>query len=167
MPTKVPFRILQVKHCSRQARRSYATSSDPTLRTALFFPGHGVQRKGMLKPWLEAYPKTCKTFVEEMDSILGFKLSDIIEEGPVSLLDKTENAQPAIMATSIMILRVLEKEYGFKTDKRINVTLGHSLGEYAALVAAGSLEFDFALKIVRRRGEVEEGEKDREVVAPS
>lgn len=108
----------------------------------------------MLKPWLEAYPKTCKTFVEEMDSILGFKLSDIIEEGPVSLLDKTENAQPAIMATSIMILRVLEKEYGFETDKRINVTLGHSLGEYAALVAAGSLEFDFALKIVRKRGEV-------------
>ncbi|MCQ6991362.1 malonyl CoA-acyl carrier protein transacylase, partial [Escherichia coli] len=67
-----------------------------------------MQRKGMLKPWLEAYPKTCKPFIEEMDSILGVRLSDIIEEGPVSLLDKTENAQPAIMATSVMILRVLE-----------------------------------------------------------
>lgn len=70
------------------------------------------------------------------------------------MLDKTENAQPAIMATSIMILRVLEKEYGFQTDKRINVTLGHSLGEYAALVAAGYLDFNFALKIVRKRGEI-------------
>jgi len=108
----------------------------------------------MLGPWLEAFPKTCKPFVEEMDEILGVKLSETIEEGPPSVLDKTQNAQPAIMATSVMILRVLEKEFGFKTDERINVTLGHSLGEYAALVAAGYLDFDFALKIVRRRGEV-------------
>lgn len=108
----------------------------------------------MLKPWLEAFPKTCKPFVEEMDEILGFRLSEIIEEGPISLLDKTQNAQPAIMATSIMILRVLENEFGFETDKRINATLGHSLGEYAALVAAGYLDYDFALKIVRKRGEV-------------
>ena len=108
----------------------------------------------MLGPWLEAFPKTCKPFVEEMDEIVGFKLSEIIEEGPVSLLDKTQHAQPAIMATSVMLLRVLEKEFGFDTDKRINVTLGHSLGEYAALVAAGYLEFDFALKIVAKRGAV-------------
>lgn len=154
MPPRTLVRLLPLRPCSQRITRSYATSSEPTLRTALFFPGHGVQRKGMLKPWLEAYPKTCKPFIEEMDSILGVRLSDIIEEGPVSLLDKTENAQPAIMATSVMILRVLEKEYGFETEKRINVTLGHSLGEYAALVAAGYLDFEFALKIVRRRGEV-------------
>lgn len=108
----------------------------------------------MLGPWMEAFPRTCKPFVEEMDSILGIKLSTIIEDGPIYLLDKTENAQPAIMATSVMILRVLEEEFGFKTKERINVTLGHSLGEYAALVAAGYLDFDFALRTVRRRGEV-------------
>ena len=108
----------------------------------------------MLGPWLDAFPKTCKPFVEEMDNIVGYKLSQIIDEGPISLLDKTQNAQPAIMATSIMILRVLENEFGFETDKRINVTLGHSLGEYAALVAAGYLDYDFALRIVRKRGEV-------------
>lgn len=108
----------------------------------------------MLGPWLETFPKTCKPFVEEMDSILGFKLSSIIEDGPISLLDKTENAQPAIMATSIMILRVIEQEFGFKVDERIDATLGHSLGEYAALVAAGYLDYDFALKTVRKRGEI-------------
>ncbi|KAK5946399.1 hypothetical protein PMZ80_000542 [Knufia obscura] len=154
MPPRTAISLSTLRPCCQRATRDYATSAEPTLRTALFFPGHGVQRKGMLKPWLEAYPKTCKPFVEEMDSILGVKLSEIIEEGPVSLLDKTENAQPAIMATSVMILRVLEQEFGFETDKRINVTLGHSLGEYAALVAAGYLDFDFALKIVRRRGEI-------------
>lgn len=108
----------------------------------------------MLGPWLEAFPRTCKPFVEEMDSILGYKLSSVIEDGPISLLDKTENAQPAIMATSIMILRVIEQEFGFKVDERVDVTLGHSLGEYAALVAAGYLDYDFALKTVRKRGEV-------------
>lgn len=154
MPPRLPVQPAHLRACSRQARRSYASTSEPTLRTALFFPGHGVQRKGMLGPWLEAFPKTCKPFVQEMDEILGFKLSEIIEDGPTSSLDKTQNAQPAIMAASVMILRVLEIEFGFKTDDRINVTLGHSLGEYAALVAAGYLDFDFALKIVRKRGEV-------------
>lgn len=155
MPPRIAVRPSRLqRRCCRQAKRSYATATAPTLRTALFFPGHGVQRKGMLGPWIEAFPNTCKPFVEEMDETLGFKLSSIIEDGPISLLDKTQNAQPAIMATSVMILRVLEKEFDFDTDKRINVTLGHSLGEYAALVAAGYLEFDFALKTVRKRGEV-------------
>lgn len=108
----------------------------------------------MLEPWIEAFPKTCKPFIEEMDDILQVKLSTIIEDGPISLLDKSENAQPAIMAVSVMILRVLEQEFGFKTDERIDVTLGHSLGEYAALVAAGYLDYNFALKIVRQRGDV-------------
>ena len=155
MPPRITPNIPRLqRQCHKHVERTYASATEPTLRTALFFPGHGVQRKGMMGQWLEAFPKTCKPFVEEMDSILGYKLSDVIEEGPISLLDKTQNAQPAIMATSVMILRVLEKEFGFDTDKRINVTLGHSLGEYAALVAAGYLEFDFALKMVRKRGEV-------------
>ena len=108
----------------------------------------------MLGPWLSAFPKTCKPFVEEMDDILQCKLSTLIEEGPIYMLDKTENAQPAIMAVSVMILRVLEQEFGFKTPDAIDVTLGHSLGEYAALVAAGYLEYPFALELVRKRGEI-------------
>lgn len=108
----------------------------------------------MLEPWLDAFPNTCKPFVDEMDEVLQTRLSKVIEEGPIRMLDKTENAQPAIMAVSIMILRVLEKEFGFKTEDRISVTLGHSLGEYAALVAAGYLDYQFALKTVRGRGHV-------------
>ncbi|KIW67555.1 hypothetical protein PV04_06799 [Phialophora macrospora] len=137
-----------------RSSRTYATTSEPTFQTALFFPGHGVQRKGMTRPWLEAFPRTCKPFLEEMDDILKCKLSTLIEEGPILHLDKTENAQPAIMAVSIMILRVLEQEFGFKTGQVIDVTLGHSLGEYAALVAAGNLEYAYALDLVRKRGEV-------------
>jgi len=108
----------------------------------------------MATPWVEAFPNTCKPFLEEMDEILKCNLSKTIEDGPQFLLDKTQNAQPAIMAVSIMILRVLEKEFGFKTEETIDVTLGHSLGEYAALVAAGYLEYPFALELVRKRGEV-------------
>ena len=108
----------------------------------------------MTTPWVEAFPKTCKPFLEEMDEILQCKLSRLIEEGPMSELDRTENAQPAIMAVSIMILRVLEQEFGFKTEQNIDVALGHSLGEYAALVAAGYLDYPFGLELVRKRGEV-------------
>ena len=108
----------------------------------------------MCDPWIEAFPKTCKPFLEEMDDILQCKLSDLIRDGPIYMLDKTENAQPAIMATSVMILRVIEQEFGFKTEENIDVTLGHSLGEYAALVAAGYLEYPFALELVRKRGEI-------------
>ncbi|EXJ86101.1 [acyl-carrier-protein] S-malonyltransferase [Capronia coronata CBS 617.96] len=108
----------------------------------------------MARPWVEAFPRICKPFLEEMDDIVRCKLSTLIDEGPMYMLDKTENAQPAIMAVSVMILRVLEQEFGFKTEEVINVTLGHSLGEYAALVAAGNLEYAYALDLVRKRGEV-------------
>lgn len=108
----------------------------------------------MATPWLEAFPQICKPFMEEMNDILKVDLLKIMEDGPNLMLDKTENAQPAIMAVSIMILRVLEQEFGFKTEDTINVTLGHSLGEYAALVAAGYLDYKFALKTIRHRGEV-------------
>ncbi|PGG98301.1 [acyl-carrier-protein] S-malonyltransferase [Blastomyces parvus] len=115
---------------------------------------HGVQRVGMTTPWLDAFPSTAKPFLEEMDSTLGLRLSTIISDGPNSDLNKTENSQPAIMATSILILRVLQEHFGFDTSTRIDVTLGHSLGEYAALVAGGYLGFGPALKMVRRRAEI-------------
>ena len=108
----------------------------------------------MLTPWLEAFPTTAKPLVEEIDHLLGYKLSKVIEEGPHSLLTATEHAQPAIMASSILILRVLEKEFGFKTNERIDVVLGHSLGEFAALVAGGYVHFEDSLYLVRKRAEV-------------
>ncbi|KAL8929375.1 MAG: hypothetical protein Q9172_000548 [Xanthocarpia lactea] len=129
-------------------------STDSHTRTALFFPGQGVQRVGMTSPWLDAFPKTCAPFLEEVDHILQAPLSRIIAEGPNSALTATENAQPAIMATSIMILRVLEKDFGFKTQERVHFTLGHSLGEFAALVTAEHLRYQDALTMLRRRGEV-------------
>lgn len=107
----------------------------------------------MAASWLEAFPHTCKPFLQEMDDILQTPLSKIIAEGPNSALTATKNSQPAIMATSIMILRVLEKEFGFKTAERVDVTLGHSLGEFAALVAGGYLEYHNALLMVRQRAE--------------
>ncbi|KAL2430604.1 hypothetical protein ABEF95_011623 [Exophiala dermatitidis] len=143
-----------LRQCLRRPVRTYANVSETPLRTALFFPGHGVQRKGMTRSWVEAFPRICKPFLEEMDDIVHCKLSTLIDEGPIYMLDKTENAQPAIMAVSVMILKVLEQEFGFKTEEVINVTLGHSLGEYAALVAAGNLEYAYALDLVRKRGEV-------------
>lgn len=107
----------------------------------------------MASSWLSAFPRTCKPFLEEMDHVLQTPLSQIITEGPNSTLTATKNAQPAIMATSIMILRVLEQEFGFNTKKLVTVTLGHSLGEFAALVAGGYLQYKDALLMVRRRAE--------------
>lgn len=95
-----------------------------------------------------------KPLLEEIDETLKVPLTKIIADGPNSKLTATENAQPAIMATSIMILRVLEQEFGFKTADRIDITLGHSLGEFAALVAGGYLRWGDALRLVRRRAEV-------------
>lgn len=108
----------------------------------------------MTTAWLEAFPKTCVPFLEELDHTLRVPLSRIIAEGPGSTLTATENAQPAIMATSIMILRVLEEDFGFKTSERVDITLGHSLGEFAALVTSQHLRYEDALKMLRRRAEV-------------
>jgi [acyl-carrier-protein] S-malonyltransferase len=153
-PPRIALRGLQKATRTSRSGRTYATVPERNLRTALFFPGHGVQRRGMTRNWIEAFPRICNPFLEEMDEIVKCKLSKIIDEGPSLQLDKTENAQPAIMAQSVMILRVLEQQFGFRTDEVVDVTLGHSLGEYAALVAAGNLEYKFALDLVRRRGEV-------------
>ncbi|KAI0881655.1 Mu homology domain-containing protein [Annulohypoxylon maeteangense] len=113
----------------------------------------GVQKVGMLTPWLEAFPRTAARIMDEIDSYMGYKLSDIIQDGPSRVLTATPNAQPAIMATSILILRILESEFGFDVSKRVDVSLGHSLGEFAALVAAGVLEFEDALYMVNLRAE--------------
>ena len=107
----------------------------------------------MATAWLESFPRTCGPFLEEMDAILCDSLSKTIAEGPNSKLTATPNAQPAIFATSIMILRVLEQEFAFQTGDKVDIGLGHSLGEFAALVAAGYLHYEDALRMVRRRSE--------------
>ena len=107
----------------------------------------------MATPWLEAFPRTVKPILDEIDETLGVPLTRTLAEGPNAALNATENSQPAIMATSILILRVLENEFGFKTEERVDYTLGHSLGEFAALVAGGYMEFQDALAMTRQRGE--------------
>jgi [acyl-carrier-protein] S-malonyltransferase len=107
----------------------------------------------MLTPWIEAFPATATPIVQEIDHIVGYKLSEVIQAGPGKELNLTPNAQPAIMATSILILRILEKEFGFKTAERADFTLGHSLGEFAALVSSGFMEFEDSLFMVQKRAD--------------
>lgn len=108
----------------------------------------------MASPWLEAFPQTCKPFLGHLNETLGMDLVSIIESGPNAKLTATENAQPAIFAISIMILRVLEQDFGFNTAERVDICLGHSLGEFAALVSSEHLRYEDALRMLRRRGEV-------------
>ncbi|EFZ01718.2 malonyl CoA-acyl carrier protein transacylase [Metarhizium robertsii ARSEF 23] len=120
-------------------------------RTAIFFPGQGTQKVGMLTPWLEAFPSTARELIQQVDHYAGFKLSDVIQNGPSKVLTQTTNAQPAIMATSIVILKILEREFNFKVADNFDMTLGHSLGEFAALVAGGYITFQDSLYLVKRR----------------
>lgn len=117
--------------------------------------GQGTQRVGMLQPWLDTFPRTTKPLCEEIDHITATNpsLTTLIETGRNDTLTETQNAQPAIMATSIIILRVLQQEFDFDINDRVDVTLGHSLGEFAALVAGGYLRFEDALRLVKARAE--------------
>jgi len=107
----------------------------------------------MMTPWLEAFPSTAAAIIEEIDHIVGYKLSTVIQQGPNRVLNQTPNSQPAIMATSILILRILEKEFAFSPADRVDFTLGHSLGEFAALVAGGYMTFSDSLFLVQKRAE--------------
>lgn len=114
---------------------------------AFLFPGQGSQYAGMGKLLAEHYPQARRVF-EEADDVLGFPLSTLCFDGPEEELKKTENTQPALLAVSVAAFRVLEQE-GYKPV----LVAGHSLGEYSALVAAGSLQFADALRLVRKRGQ--------------
>ena len=115
-------------------------------KTAFVFPGQGAQAAGMGKALAEAVPAAARVF-EEADRVLGMRLASLCFEGPEEELKLTANTQPAILATSIAALRAFE-ERGAKAD----FVAGHSLGEYSALVAAGSLGLEDALLTVRQRG---------------
>lgn len=121
---------------------------EESLGYAFVFPGQGSQSVGMGRAWAEAYPVSAETF-EQADEALGLPLSELCFEGPESDLQLTANTQPAILATSVAILRVLQQR-GLAPA----AVAGHSLGEYSALVAAGALQAADALRLVRRRGEL-------------
>ena len=116
-------------------------------KIAYIFPGQGSQYSGMGKDLADNFPAARDMFAEA-DDVLGFPLSRLCFEGPAEQLQLTENTQPAILATSIATLRAMEAA-GFPTP---DFLAGHSLGEYAGLVAAGSLSIADAVRVVRSRG---------------
>ncbi|SEN34855.1 [Acyl-carrier-protein] S-malonyltransferase [Gemmobacter aquatilis] len=120
------------------------------MSRAFVFPGQGAQTIGMGKALAEAYP-AAKAVFDEVDEALGEKLSTLIWEGDIAALTLTQNAQPALMATSIAALRALETEgIGIATASFV---AGHSLGEYSALCAVGSLGLSDTARLLRIRGQ--------------
>src|SRR5579862_4054745 len=121
------------------------------MTAAFTFPGQGSQAVGMGKALADAFPAARAVF-EEVDSALSERLTAIMWDGPAETLQLTENAQPALMAVSIAALRVLETEAGFSVGRDAAFVAGHSLGEYSALAAAGSLSISDAARLLRTRG---------------
>src|ERR1700748_1440096 len=121
------------------------------MTAAFTFPGQGSQAVGMGKALADAFPAARAVF-DEVDAALGEKLTATIWDGPAEKLQLTENAQPALMAGSIATLRVLETEAGFSVGRDAAYVAGHSLGEYSALAAAGSLSISDTARLLRTRG---------------
>jgi [acyl-carrier-protein] S-malonyltransferase len=121
------------------------------MTTAFVFPGQGSQAVGMGKSLAETFAPAREVF-EEVDAALGERLSETIWNGPAETLVLTENAQPALMAVSLAVMRVLEAEAGLDLALDAAFVAGHSLGEYSALAAAGSLSVADAARLLRVRG---------------
>ncbi len=119
------------------------------MKRALIFPGQGAQAIGMGRDVAEAHPAAQAVF-DEVDAALGESLSGLIWEGDIETLTLTENAQPALMATSMAVMRALEAE-GVSAERAAYVA-GHSLGEYSALCAAGALSLADTARLLRVRG---------------
>ena len=136
------------------------------MTKALVFPGQGSQSVGMGKDLYDTY-SVAKEVFQEVDDALEQPLSKIIFEGPIEVLTQTQNAQPALMAMSMAVVRVLQKEMGISLQEEFKFVAGHSLGEYSALCASGALSLRDAAKLLRRRGEAmaRAGEKNPGVMA--
>ncbi|MFM9842991.1 MAG: ACP S-malonyltransferase [Dongiaceae bacterium] len=122
------------------------------MTRAFVFPGQGSQAVGMGRALAEAFPAARETF-QEIDDALSQKLSRLMFEGFERDLTLTENTQPALMAVSLAVMRVLEREGGFKVGDKLAFVAGHSLGEYSALAAAGALGLAEAARLLKRRGQ--------------
>ena len=122
------------------------------MSTAFIFPGQGSQAVGMGKALSEAFPAAHSVF-EEVDAALGEALTRVMWEGPLDRLTLTENAQPALLAVSLAAMRALEAEAGLDLAREAQLVAGHSLGEYSALAAAGTLTVTDAARLVRVRGQ--------------
>lgn len=122
------------------------------MSRAFVFPGQGSQTVGMAKELAETFPAARK-LLDEVDEALGQKLSTLMFEGPIETLTLTENAQPALMAASMAVMRVLEREKGFSLKERVAFVAGHSLGEYSALAAAGALSVADTARLLKLRGQ--------------
>ena len=119
---------------------------------AIIFPGQGSQKVGMATEFEKNF-QIVKDIFKQADDILKFKLSEIILRGSDEELKKTEITQPAILTTSFAIFTVLKSEFNFNLSN-VKFLAGHSLGEYSALVASGSLSFKDAISLVHRRGKL-------------
>jgi [acyl-carrier-protein] S-malonyltransferase len=122
------------------------------MKRALIFPGQGSQAVGMGKALAEAFPSARAVF-DEVDAALSQKLSALMWEGPAEELTLTANTQPALMAVSIAAIRVLEAEADLDLKRDVAFVAGHSLGEYSALAAAGSLSIADTARLLRIRGD--------------
>jgi [acyl-carrier-protein] S-malonyltransferase len=121
------------------------------MSLAFLFPGQGSQAVGMGADLAEAFAAAREVF-QEVDDALGQKLSKLMREGPEDQLTLTENAQPALMAVSVAVMRSLEKEFGIGVDKAAFVA-GHSLGEYSALAAARAISLADTARLLKLRGQ--------------
>ena len=122
------------------------------MAVAFVFPGQGSQDVGMGRELAEAYDAAREVF-EEVDAVLSQNLSQIMWEGPKETLTLTENAQPALLAVSMAVMRVLEQEKGFSLKGKVKFVAGHSLGEYSALAAAGAFSLADAVRLLKLRGQ--------------
>jgi [acyl-carrier-protein] S-malonyltransferase len=122
------------------------------MTRALVFPGQGSQAVGMGRDLAAAFA-AARDFFEEVDEALRQGLSRLMFEGPEAELTLTENAQPALMAVSMAVMRVLERDAGLDLGRHVAFVAGHSLGEYSALAAARSFSLADAAKLLKRRGQ--------------
>ncbi|CAH1648416.1 (acyl-carrier-protein) S-malonyltransferase [Hyphomicrobiales bacterium] len=128
------------------------TGAFHSMTTAFIFPGQGSQTVGMGKSLAENFP-VAKAVFDEVDAALSQKLSAVMWEGPAEELTLTANAQPALMAASLAVVRVLEAEAGLDLKRDAAFVAGHSLGEYSALAAAGTFSIADAARLLRIRGD--------------
>ncbi len=122
------------------------------MNRAFVFPGQASQAVGMGAELAAAYPAAREVF-EEVDDALAQRLSKLMFEGPEDELMLTENAQPAIVAVSLAVVRVLEREGGIRLSEKGRFVAGHSMGEYSALGATGAFSVVDAVRLVKRRGQ--------------